>query len=67
MIAHLEGEGASILTFSRKFADDFIGDMFSDHGKGLMQSTREKALAVFGLLEDAAVALDAGGAQDLNL
>ena len=67
LMAHFEGEGALTLTFNRDIVDVIIGDVLFDPDDESTQSTRERALAVFKPLEDAAVALDEDGAQDLNL
>jgi hypothetical protein len=67
LMAHFEGEGALTLTFNRDVVDVIIGDLLFDPDDESTQATRERALAVFKPLEDAAVAVDDDEAQDLNL
>ena len=67
LMAHFEGKGALTLTLTRDIVDTIIGDVLFDLDDKSTQSTRERALAVFKPLEDAEVALDEDGAQDLNL
>jgi hypothetical protein len=70
LMAHFESEGALTLTFNRDIVEVIIGDMLFDPDDEVTQSTRERALAVFKPLEDAAVAVDADDSdareQDLN-
>ena len=65
LMAHFEGKGTLTLMFNRDVVDTIIGDMLFDLDDESMQSTRERALAVFKPLEDAEVALSEDGAQDL--
>lgn len=67
LLTHLDSEGASTLVFNRDVVDVIIKDWFFDPDDESTQATRERALSIFKLLENAVVAFDKDQAQDRNL
>ena len=52
--AHFDGEKKYVFTINKNIVDVIIGDMLFDPDDDDATSTREKALAVFQLFQDAA-------------
>ena len=67
LMAYFEGEVTQTILFNHDIVEVIIGDLLFNPDDELTQATRERALAVFRPLEDAAVADDAGTGQDMNL
>jgi len=63
-MAHFESESALTLILKRNVDDDIIGDVLFDPDDESMQATRERVLAMFKTVEDAAVAVDENEAED---
>ena len=67
LMAHFKGKGALTLAFNHGVVDVIIRDLLFDPDDNLMQARSERELAMFKLLENAAVTVDEDEAQDLNL
>lgn len=57
-MAYFKSKGALTLSLNREFAEGVFRDLLYDPDDEATQSRRKKALAIFQLLEDAAVAVD---------